>query len=202
VQTQAKTPALFVQIRQPSTRYLALPEVSSKNRDYIPGRYYEPEVIAGNKLILWPDAPLWLFGYLQSAAFTAWVRAFAGCMKSDFSISPSTVYFTFPFIEPTGTSLARVEQAAQGILEAREVQEGQSLADLYDPFAMPPNLRQAHDRLDAAIDGLYRLRKPTSAERFSRLEAEYAALATPLETIPTRRRAKASLKATPRPSAE
>jgi len=195
-------PALFTQIRQPATRYLALPEVSSKNRDYIPGRYYEPEVIAGNKLILWPDAPVWLFGYLQSAAFTAWVRAFAGRMKSDFSISPSTVYFTFPFIRPTGAGLARVEQAAQVVLDARDAHAGESLADLYDPLTMPPNLRQAHDSLDAAIDGQYRLRRPTSAERFSRLETEYAALATPLETIPTRRRAKASPKAAPRPSAK
>jgi hypothetical protein len=78
VRAQARTPALFAQIRQPGARYLALPQVSSKNREYIPGPFHEPGVIAGNKLILWPAAPLWLFGYLQSAAFTAWVRAFSG----------------------------------------------------------------------------------------------------------------------------
>ena len=192
VREQARTPALFVQVRQPTTRYLALPEVSSKNREYIPGRYYDPEVIAGNKLIVWPNAPLWLFGYLQSAAFMAWARAFAGRMKSDFSISPSTVYFTFPFIRPTGTALVRVEQAAQAVLDARDAHASESLADLYDPLAMPRDLRQSHDRLDAAIDALYRLRKPTSAERFTRLGAEYAALAAPLEAIPARKRRSAS----------
>jgi hypothetical protein len=202
VQEQAKTPALFTQIRQPAARYLALPEVSSENRLYIPGRYYNPQVIAGNKLILWPDAPLWFFGYVQSTAFMTWVRAFSGRLESRFQIAPSTVYFTFPFIRPTGATLARIEQAAQVVLDARETHRSESLADLYDPLAMPRDLRQAHDRLDAAIDGLYRLRKPTSAERFTRLGAEYAALATPLETIPTRRRAKASTKAAPRPSAK
>jgi hypothetical protein len=70
------------------------------NRDYVPGRYYDAEVIAGNKLIVWPNAPLWLFGYLQSAAFMVRVRSFSGRMKSDFMIAPSTVYFTFPFIVP------------------------------------------------------------------------------------------------------
>jgi len=40
VRRQAATPALFTQIRQPGTRYLALPEVSSENREYVPGRYY------------------------------------------------------------------------------------------------------------------------------------------------------------------
>lgn len=188
VREKARTPALFTQIRQPARRYLALPEVSSKNRDYIPARYYDPEVIAGNKLILWPDAPLWLFGYLQSAAFMAWVRAFAGRMKSDFSISPSTVYFTFPFVGPTGAALGRVEYAALAVLDARETHAGESLADLYDPLVMPRDLRKAHGRLDSLIDGLYRLRTPTEAERLSRLGAEYAALTTPLETISTRRR--------------
>jgi len=188
VRAQARTPALFTQIRQPTTRYLALPEVSSKNREYVPGRFYGPEVIAGNKLILWPDAPLWLFGYLQSAAFTTWVRAFAGRMKSDFSISPSTVYFTFPFIQPAGAAMQRLESAAQDVLDVRDSHSGESLADLYDPLAMPRDLRKAHDRLDAVIDGLYRLRKPTETERLTRLGAEYAALAAPLEKSPAARR--------------
>jgi hypothetical protein len=188
VQAQAKTPALFTQIRQPKTRYLALPEVSSKNRDYIPGRYYDPDVIAGNKLILWPDTPLWLFGYLQSAAFMAWVRAFAGRMKSDFSISPSTVYFTFPFVMPTAGAFARVDEATQAVLDAREAHPEESIADLYDRLAMPLDLRKAHDRLDTVIDSLYRLKKPTSAERLTRLCAEYAALATPLEATGQRKR--------------
>jgi len=188
VQKQAKTPALFTQIRQPRTRYVALPEVSSENREYIPGRYYDPDVIAGNKLILWPDTPLWLFGYLQSAAFMTWARAFSGRLESRFQIAPSTVYFTFPFVIPTAGALARVEEATQAVLDAREAHPGESLADLYDPLAMPRDLRQAHDRLDAVIDSLYRLKKPTSAERLTRLCTEYAALATPLEASNTPKR--------------
>ena len=31
-----------------------------------------------------------------------------------------------------------------------------TLADPYDPDAMPPDLRQAHSALDRAVDGLYR----------------------------------------------
>jgi hypothetical protein len=46
---------------------------------------------------------------------------------------------------------------------------------------MPHDLRKAHDRLDAVIDGLYCPKRPTGAERLTRLCAEYAALATPLE---------------------
>src|ERR1039457_2895271 len=63
---QAATPSLFSHIAQPASRYLALPEVSSENRDYLPGMYYDANVIATNKLIVWPNAPLWLFGVVQS----------------------------------------------------------------------------------------------------------------------------------------
>lgn len=169
VREQASSPALFTQRRQPSTRYLAMPEVSSENRDYIPGRFYDPEVIAGNKLIVWPDAPLWLFGYLQSAAFTQWVKAYAGRLKSDPSISPGLTYFTFPFVIPTGRIRERIEAAAQSVLDTRAGHSGATLAALYDPLGMPPDLRLAHRNLDAAIDSALGLRGQVSAGR--RLDA-------------------------------
>jgi hypothetical protein len=123
-------------------------------------------------------------------ASATWVRAFAGRMKSDFSISPSTVYFTFPFVQPVAAAMQRLENAAQDVLNVRDSHPDESLADLYDPLAMPRDLRKAHDRLDAVIDGLYRLKKPSEAERLSRLGAEYAALAAPLEKAATRRTGK------------
>lgn len=33
--------------------------------------------------------------------------------------------------------------------------KGQSLADLYDPDVMPPELRKAHQQLDKAVDAAY-----------------------------------------------
>lgn len=165
VRDQAATPALFTQIRQPATRYVAMPEVSSANRDYIPACFYDPDTIAGNKLIVWPDAPLWLFGYLQSAAFTTWVKAYAGRLKSDPSISPGLTYFTFPFVTPDGGQRQRIEEAAQKVLDARNAHPETCLADLYNPLAMPPDLRAAHTSLDRVIDGLYGLRGRISEGR-------------------------------------
>ena len=37
----------------------------------------------------------------------------------------------------------------------RAAHPGSSLADLYDPIVMPPNLRQAHQTLDKAVDAAY-----------------------------------------------
>ena len=43
------------------------------------------------------------------------------------------------------------EKTAQGILDARALYPDSSLADLYDPLTMPPELRKAHAANDAAV---------------------------------------------------
>jgi len=176
VVTKAKTPALFTQIRQPLGRYFALPEVSTENRDYIPGRFYDTEVIAGNKLICIPDPPMWVVAFLQSAAFSIWAKTFAGRMKSDPSLSASTVYFTFPFVDPDRDK-AKLEAAMQAILDARTLFPTESLATLYDRCAMPQELREAHQRLDVIIDRLYGLRLPTQGQRLTAMLNLYNDLA-------------------------
>jgi len=41
------------------------------------------------------------------------------------------------------------------VLDARVTHPEASLADLYDPVAMPPDLRRAHQTLDKAVDTAY-----------------------------------------------
>jgi hypothetical protein len=48
-----------------------------------------------------------------------------------------------------------IEHAAQSVLDARAAHPESSLADLYDPIAMPPDLRKAHQSLDKAVDAAY-----------------------------------------------
>jgi hypothetical protein len=48
---QAKQPFLFGELRQPKVRYVAVPEVSSETRRYIPIGFVDAEVIASNLLI-------------------------------------------------------------------------------------------------------------------------------------------------------
>jgi hypothetical protein len=50
---------------------------------------------------------------------------------------------------------AAIESAAQSVLDARAAHPESSLADLYDPVAMPPDLTKAHQKLDAAVDAAY-----------------------------------------------
>jgi len=64
---------------------------------------------------------------------------------------------------------AAVEAAAQSVLDAREEFKGQTLADLYDPLAMPKALRDAHNTLDRAVDKCYR----SAAFESERARVEY-----------------------------
>lgn len=154
VQKDADTPALFTQIRQPSSNYLAVPEVSSQNRRYVPICFLPPEIIASNKLYLIPNATLYMFGVMLSNVHMAWMRVVAGRLKSDYSYSPS-VYNNFPWPTPTEEQKVKIEQTAQAILDARALYPDSSLADLYDEVTMPQELRKAHQQNDKAVMQAY-----------------------------------------------
>lgn len=76
-------------------------------------------------------------------------------MKSDYSYSLSVVYNTFPWPSPTPQQKEKIEKTAQGILDARALYPDSSLADLYDPLTMPPELRKAHTANDKAVMQAY-----------------------------------------------
>lgn len=154
VQKQANTPAIFSQIRQPSSEYIMIPETSSASRRYIPMGFMSPDVIASNSVMTAENATLYMFGVLQSNVHMAWVRTLCGRLKSDYRYSPS-LYNNFPFPEPTEEQKEKIEQTAQMILNARALYPNSSLADLYDPLSMPPELVKAHTQNDKAVMQAY-----------------------------------------------
>ena len=163
----ADSPALFGEIRQPKKCYLAIPEVSSGERLYIPIGFLQPEIIATNKLYTIDGATLYHFGVVGSLMHMAWTRYVGGRLKSDFQYSAGIVYNNFPWPDsPTDKQHEAIEKAAQAVLDARDAHPGFSLADLYDPVAMPPGLRKTHSTLDKAVDAAYGKKSFTSdAER-------------------------------------
>ena len=67
------------------------------------------------------------------------------------------------------------------MLDAGAAHPGATLADLYDPDLMPPNLRKAHRALDRAVDRLYRRKRFTSErERVEYLFTLYERMRAPL----------------------
>lgn len=154
VKLAADTPMIFTQIRQPNTMYLAMPEVSSSRRRYIPFGYMPPEVIASNMLYLVPNVDLFMFGVMTSNVHMSWLRVVGGRLKSDYRYTPA-VYNNFPWCNPTDKQKALIEQTAQDILDTRAKYHDCSLADLYDKNTMPPELRKAHRLNDNAVCEAY-----------------------------------------------
>ncbi len=66
----------------------------------------------------------------------------------------STLLLASPSLSDSRTVL-EFEKKSQSILDARAAHPEASLADLYDPIAMPPDLRKAHQALDKAVDAAY-----------------------------------------------
>ncbi|SEJ03989.1 N-6 DNA Methylase [Sphingobium sp. AP50] len=179
----ADTPSAFHVTVIPQAPFLAIPEVSSERRDYIPIGWLEPPVIPSNKLRILPDATLWDFGILTSQMHMAWMRQISGRMKSDYMYSVGVVYNNFPWPDATPAQRTQVEALAQAVLDARALPKNatSTLADLYDPDTMPAELRRAHRDLDQAVDRLYR-KSPfgSDRERVEHLFALYQALVDPL----------------------
>ena len=155
--------------------YMVIPNTSSERREYVPIGWLGPEVIANQKLRILPNATLADFALLTSAMHMAWMRAVTGRMKSDYMYSVGVVYNTFP--TPPGSA----DRSKLETLAARAAHPGATLADLYDPDLMPPNLRRTHHALDRAVDRLYRRTRFTSErERVEHLFALYERLQAPL----------------------
>jgi hypothetical protein len=154
---QAELPSLFAEIRQTDDDYLLVPLVSSEHRKYIPLGFLTKDVIVNNAVSIVPNATLWHFSILTSLMHMAWMRQVCGRLKSDYRYSNSLVYNNFPWPEtPTPDRQEQVAKAAQKILDVRAAFADSTLADLYDPDAMPKQLLDAHRTLDAAVDLCYR----------------------------------------------
>ena len=190
----ADFPTLFTENRQPDSNYLLVPRVSSENRKYIPIGFFESSVIASDSCITIPNATLYLFGILTSEMHITWVKYVCGRLKSDYRYSNTIVYNNYPFPENVNEKQKqKVETAAQAVLHTRAKYPDSSLADLYDPLTMPPDLVKAHQILDKAVDLCYRPQPFVSElNRIEFLFSQYEALNAPLLKPEKKKRTKKS----------
>lgn len=151
----ADKPTLFTQDRQPDSNYLAVPEVSSENRKFIPIVFLSSDTVASNKLLTCQGATNYHFGILSSTMHNAWMRAVCGRLESRYSYAPS-VYNNYPWPENAAEEKRQaVADKAQKVLDVRKNHVGQTLAWMYNPETMPNDLKKAHAELDAAVDAAY-----------------------------------------------
>ena len=154
----ASTPYLFQEVREQEGEYLAVPIVSSENRQYVPMKIFPKDVIPTNALLTIPNATLETFALLQSRAFSIWLKTVGGRLKNDYRISAEIVYNNFPFPELSVELQQLLRQTASGIVDARDSYPESSLAELYKISTMPLNLTIAHKANEKAVFGAFGLK--------------------------------------------
>ena len=163
-QAIANTPRMYHVNVVPTVRFMVVPKVSSERREYIPIGWLKPPTIASDLLFVLPDATKIQFAFLSSSIHMAWMRQIGGRLESRYRYSIGLVYNTFPLVDVSSASSKKIEQLVDELLETRSNHTSSTLSDLYDPDLMPPDLRKAHDNLDAAVEKLYK-RSGFSSER-------------------------------------
>ncbi len=174
----ADRPSEYFQSQTPKNNNIIVPVVSSGNRKYIPMDFMPPKHVYTNALFYLDNANLIQFGILQSSVHMCWANLIVGRLKSDFRYSNSIVYNNFPWPNLDDNDKKKIEETAQGILDARKKYPNSSLSDLYDSLSMPSELRKAHKKNDNVVLQAYGLSTDaTDQEIMQRLFSMYEKLA-------------------------
>jgi hypothetical protein len=131
------------------------PTVSSEARQYLPVAVFSGRTGTTNQAYALYDAPLWCMALLVSRLHLVWIATVCGKLKTDIRYSNTLGWNTFPVPTLTEKNKADLTRCAEDILLAREAHFPATIADLYDPENMPPNLREAHERNDEVLERIY-----------------------------------------------
>lgn len=151
----ASRPHSFKSPRIASRCVIVTPRVSSENRPYLPVGLMDGSSVIGDRNFALYDAPLWNMALIASRLHWVWIGAVCVRLRTDFSYSNTLGWNTFPVPALTEKNRADLTRCAEDILLAREAHYPATIADLYDPEAMPEDLRHAHERNDETLERIY-----------------------------------------------
>jgi hypothetical protein len=141
--------------------------------------FIQPDEIINNKIFAVVTSDRAFFAVLQSRWFTAWALAYSSRIRMDFNLAASTVYNTFPFPNLSPKQRDELSKAGTSLLELHDkyTQMGSTLADIYDPNAMPEDVRKVHTEIDLLVlDALELNRSMKESEVIDSLVERYSEL--------------------------
>ncbi|MEN3749911.1 DNA methyltransferase [Sphingomonas sp. HF-S3] len=152
----AQTPYLFQQVRQVGDEVIVLvPRHSSEARPYLPVSLQPRGSVVADGAFALLNRDIWNLSLLCSKLHLTWIGAVCGRIKTDYRYSSTLGWNTFPVPKLTEQDKADLTRTAENILLAREAHFPATIADLYDPDAMPDDLRRAHDENDEVLERIY-----------------------------------------------
>lgn len=174
----ADIPYRFGEVRQTGDEnIIAIPAISSENREYLPCGLLPSGTIMSNKCYAIYDAPLWNLALIASRLHWVWIGAVCVRLEMRFSYSNTLGWNTFPVATLTEKNKADLTRCAGDILLAREEHFPATIAELYEPENMPENLRRAHEANDEVLERIYIGRRfRNDSERLEKLFELYTKL--------------------------
>ena len=148
-------PHRFAETHDYGERLIALQNVSSEKKPLRTPVLLRKPYMASNLCFGLYDGELWELAILSSRIHHAWAEVLCGKLKTDFRYSNTLGWNTFPLPKLTEQNKADLTACAENILLAREAHFPATIADLYDPEAMPENLRRAHEENDEVLERIY-----------------------------------------------
>jgi hypothetical protein len=142
-------------MRHGESSSIIVPSVSSESREYLPCGYEPAGTVISNLAFAIYDAPLWNMALIASRLHLVWVKTVCGQLETRLRYSNTMGWNAFPLPALTDKNKADLTRCAEDILLAREHHFPATIADLYDPDAMPADLRAAHDRNDEVLERIY-----------------------------------------------
>ncbi|MBS1941755.1 MAG: class I SAM-dependent DNA methyltransferase [Bacteroidetes bacterium] len=139
----------------PKQPVICVPVISSENRPYLPAALLPEGTVVSNKAFTLPGSELWPMAVICSRLNITWVAAVCARMRTDYSYTNTLGWNTLPLPMLTDKNKADLTRCAEDILLTREHHFPATIADLYDPDAMPPDLRAAHERNDEVLERIY-----------------------------------------------
>ncbi|WP_421852645.1 class I SAM-dependent DNA methyltransferase [Novosphingobium sp.] len=139
----------------PGQRTVIVPIHTSENRNFLPVGVLPEGCIISNAAYALYDAPVWCIGLIASSLHLVWIATVCGKLETRYRYSNTLGWNAFPVPTLTDQNKADLTRCAEDILLAREAHFPATIADLYDPEAMPEDLRAAHDRNDEVLERIY-----------------------------------------------
>lgn len=121
-------------------------------------------VIAGNKIFVCDDPDGFAFAIIESSMFLTWQKAIGGRLKNDCNFSNTVVWNTLPLPKLSDAMRGKVIEAGRAVIEARANHPDESLANLYNPLLVHPDLLKAHQQLDKVVDVAFGAPKPCKSD--------------------------------------
>lgn len=146
---------LFTEDRHMCNAKIFVPQLMSDRREYLTcGLLSERELVLAPHFQA-PRDDVFNIALISSRVHLIWVDAVCGKLETRYRYSNKLGWNTFPVPFLTEKNKADLTRCAEAILFARERHFPATIAELYEPNAMPADLREAHDRNDEVVERIY-----------------------------------------------